>query len=589
MKRARVAPRVCVGLASLAALAGCGDGSPVQETRVVPPPESLAAHCREAIGEARVEEVAPGVFVAIGYDLANTILVATPAGNVVIDAMMSPQRAAAARAALLAKAPGPTRALIYTHSHIDHVGGASVWIEAGTEVWATEAFMPRFLDQYGVFQRAEAARGARQFARAIPAASLPCSAIGARPDFEAEVGRGARAPTRTFSGEASFEVGGVRFELVEAHGETDDQLFVWLPERRVLMPGDNVYRAFPNLYTIRGTRRRPVDRWVASLDAMRRRRPAVLVPSHTAPVIGEAEIEGVLRDYRDAIAYLHAAVVRAANAGEDVGAMAARVGLPAHLASSPWLAELYGQVDWSARAIYGGELGWFDGDAEELYVHSPAEVARREVAMMGGAAAVRAAAEAARASDPRWAAHLLRKLLDAGALDEAGRAEATRALAEALRGIAAGVANTNGRGYLLQRAFELEAGEPERFRPVVDDALLAAIPVEVFFAAMAARLRLEEAGEVHEALAIELREGGEEAEARRVWITVRRGVVEVAHGEALPGTPAPVAVVKTDAMTWKRLALQVESPAGAIAGGRLEIEGSALAVKGFLDRFDRGI
>lgn len=588
MNRPRPAAPVCFGLASLVALASCGGGAPVQETRVVPPPESLAAHCEEAIGAPRVEEVAPGVFVAIGFDVANTILVATPAGNVVIDAMMSPQRAAAAKAALLARAPGPTRALVFTHSHIDHVGGASVWIEEGTEVWATDAFMPRFLDQYGVFQRAEATRGARQFGRSIPVESLPCAAIGARPDFEAEVGRGARAPTRTFSGEASLEVGGVRFELVEAHGETDDQLFVWLPAQRVLMPGDNVYRAFPNLYTIRGTRRRPVERWVASLDAMRRRRPAALVPSHTAPVVGEAEIEGVLRDYRDAIAYLHAAVVRAANAGEDVEAMAARVGLPAHLAGSPWLRELYGQVDWSARAIYGGELGWFDGDADELYVHAPAEAARREVAMMGGAAAVRAAADAALASDPRWAAHLLRKLLDGGELDEAGRAEATRALAEALRGVAAGVANTNGRGYLLQRAFELEAGEPERIRPVVDDALLEAIPVEVFFAAMSTRLRLEGAAEVHEALAIELREGEGEA-ARRVWITVRRGVVEVAHGEALPGTPTPLAVVKTDAMTWKKLALQVESPAGAIAGGRLEIEGSALAVKGFLDRFERGV
>jgi alkyl sulfatase BDS1-like metallo-beta-lactamase superfamily hydrolase len=43
------------------------------------------------------------------------------------------------------------------------------------------------------------------------------------------------------------------FELVEAHGETHDQLFIWLPRQRVLMPGDNYYRAFPNLYTIRGT------------------------------------------------------------------------------------------------------------------------------------------------------------------------------------------------------------------------------------------------------------------------------------------------------------------------------------------------
>lgn len=49
------------------------------------------------------------------------------------------------------------------------------------------------------------------------------------------------------------QVGEEEIHLIEAHGETHDQLFVWLPRNRVLLPGDNYYRAFPNLYTIRGT------------------------------------------------------------------------------------------------------------------------------------------------------------------------------------------------------------------------------------------------------------------------------------------------------------------------------------------------
>jgi glyoxylase-like metal-dependent hydrolase (beta-lactamase superfamily II) len=57
---------------------------------------------------------------------------------------MSPARAAPVREALLRESPGQIVALIYTHSHIDHVGGASVWIEPTTEIWATEAFLPHF-------------------------------------------------------------------------------------------------------------------------------------------------------------------------------------------------------------------------------------------------------------------------------------------------------------------------------------------------------------------------------------------------------------------------------------------------------------
>ena len=36
-------------------------------------------------------------------------------------------------------------------------------------------------------------------------------------------------------------------------GETNDQIIVHWPEKDVLFPADNLYRAFPNLYAIRGT------------------------------------------------------------------------------------------------------------------------------------------------------------------------------------------------------------------------------------------------------------------------------------------------------------------------------------------------
>ena len=64
---------------------------------------------------------------------------------------------------------------------------------------------------------------------------------------------------------------------------------VWLPEHRSLMPGDNIYKTFPNLYTIRGTTHRDVIGWVSSLDKMRSHEPEYIFPSHTKPIIGSEE------------------------------------------------------------------------------------------------------------------------------------------------------------------------------------------------------------------------------------------------------------------------------------------------------------
>ncbi|MCB9787687.1 MAG: MBL fold metallo-hydrolase [Deltaproteobacteria bacterium] len=547
------------------------------------PAGALAQHCQDKVGGPSVTQVAPGVWVARGYDLANTILVQTAAGNVVIDVSMSPGRARLVKAALDAVAPGPVAAIIYTHSHIDHVGGASAWLEdagdASVQIWATDAFFPHLVKQYGAFRRAEQRRGDLQFGQDLSAAELPCSAIGPRADVTAALQTGARKPTHTFSGQHTLVIGGVTLELVEAHGETHDQLFVWLPASEVLLPGDNFYAAFPNLYTIRGTAPRPIDQWIQSLDAMRAKDPAVLVPSHTGPVIGREAVRAALRDYRDAIQWVRDAVVRGANEGLDMDTLATTIALPAHLAQSPNLQPLYGQVDWSARAIYTNNLGWYDGRVERLY--PPDDLAAREVGAMGGASAVLASAVAARESgDLRWSAHLLGKLRDAGALEPA---VLEPELAATFRALGLGIENANGRAALLQTAWLLDH-EPAEPAPVtLDPELVDALPVDVVFEVMPSRLIVETALGVHETLEIVMTDTGQS-----VFLTVRDGVAEVVTGAPLPGTPSPIAVLTTDTQTYKRLALQLLDPLQAVADGTVASD-DLLAVLDFLKHFEQGI
>ena len=148
---------------------------------------------------------------------------------------------------------------------------------------------------------------------------------------------------------------------------------MWLPERKVLLCGDNIYKSFPNLYTIRGTSYRSPKAWAASVDKMRALHADFLVPSHTRPIVGAEQIDKVLTDYRDAIRYVYDQSIRLMNQGLMPDQIVARLRLPAPLAKSPWLQEFYGKVSWGAKTTFDGNLGWFDGDPAHLQPLPPEE------------------------------------------------------------------------------------------------------------------------------------------------------------------------------------------------------------------------
>ena len=574
---------VCFLTLSIFFFISCG-GALKKQTKETPSNVDLVKAQCEFIGPPRVERISEHVWAAIGYDLANEILIHTPEGHVIIDPLMSPKRGEPAKRDLLASAPkGSVKAIVYTHSHIDHIGGASLWMEDSPPIWATDSFMEHFYKQYQLFLPIENIRGRRQFGEQATLEDLPCSGIGRRADIRASLaGAGIRLPTQTFSGTKTLSIGGVSIVLIEAPGETHDQLMVWIPQDKTLIAADNFYWAFPNLYTIRGTSPRPIDQWIKSIDAMRKLRPEHLVPCHTIPIHGEKEIASVLTNYRDAIQWVRDEVVRGANKGYDLNTISENIELPPHLSGLPYTTEYYGQIDWSAKGIYTGNLGWFDGRPDKLYPMKAKEAAQREIMLMGGYERVlRLADLALQQNDFRWSIHLLAKLADSGMATETMKERLNDTLATGYEKMAMTLYNLNGRGYLLESAHELRHGLEKPTPAKLDESVVSRIPLEHIFSIMATRLNPEKSMDVHETVHFAFPE-----ENKRFIVTVRKGIAEIVEGEPIIGTPDPIAVISADGTAFRKMAMRMTSPIATFASGKITVQGSWLSFLAWFGRFE---
>ena len=343
----------------------CSETTPI-EASDSPTPDDLIEHTAEFKKE--VIEVTNGVHVAIGYALANAILVEGENSNIIIDTTGTIETAREVKALFDEINSNPIEAIIYTHNHGDHTYGATVFAEdSDPEIYAhdsTEEYLSRVI---GIIRPIISARTNRMFGNSLPKSEIENNGIG--PFLE--VGRDGRQPgllypTKTFSDKIKFEVGGVKVELFHAPGETNDQLFVWLPDKKALFPGDNFYKTFPNLYTIRGTPYRDLVGWVNSIDMMRYLQPEFLIPSHTRPLVGKDNINKILTTYRDGIQFVHDQTVRLMNLGLGPDDIAEILVLPKHLRDSPFLKEFYGSPGWSAKNVFSGYLGWFNGNPSSL-------------------------------------------------------------------------------------------------------------------------------------------------------------------------------------------------------------------------------
>ena len=135
------------------------------------------------------------------------------------------------------------------------------------------------------------------------------------------LGAGFLPPTQFIDADCDFDLDGVQARLIFAPGETADHMMIWLPEQRILFPGDNWYYSFPNLYAIRGTAYRDFIAWANSLDLIAGLGAEVMAPGHTNPVFGTDQVQEVVTTTRDAIMHVVSHTAAGMNAGQSMDDM----------------------------------------------------------------------------------------------------------------------------------------------------------------------------------------------------------------------------------------------------------------------------
>lgn len=411
-------------------------------------------------------EVTKGVWQVRGFDIANATFIAGKTGWIVIDPLTSAEAAKAALDLANEKLGArPVVALIYTHSHADHFGGArgmvaQADVDAGkVQVIAPVGFLEHAVSENVIAGAAMVRRASYQFGTFLPK--------GPDGQVSAGIGPAVSAGTQTLIAPTvdivktgqELTVDGVRIQFqLTPNTEAPAEMNLWLPDLKVLDLAENANATMHNVLTPRGALVRDAKEWAGYLSESMRLygdKADILITSHAWPRFGRAVIADYVEKHRDAYKYLHDQSVRLMNEGLLPAEIANRLKLPEALDREWYNRGYYGTMSFNSRAVYQRYMGWYDANPVHLAPLEPADEAARYVALMGGPAKVMAAAQAAfDAGDDRWAGELLNRLVTADAQNIAAR----ELLAKTYRRQGAAAESAIWRNMYLSGAQELRAG-----------------------------------------------------------------------------------------------------------------------------------
>jgi len=268
----------------------------------------------------------------------------------------------------------PIKYIIYSHGHFDHCFGYSPFLK---EIEENQWERPQIIAHENLLNRFKKYKELDEYHNWINSMQ-----------FKSIVGKQERAtsaqdtlnPTIIIKSNETFtfELDGLTFEIYHDMGETDDSIWMFLPEKKVLFTGDLMISSYPNVGNPYKVQRYP-KHWALAMEKMQKKEADYLVPGHGPLIRGKKQVDDVLSITAEAMYFVHDEVVKRMNQGkwfEQIYNEMLDI-YPEKFKKHAYLRPVYGCFQFAIHATYRLYHGWYDtGNPTDLFPSKSKDIAK---------------------------------------------------------------------------------------------------------------------------------------------------------------------------------------------------------------------
>ena len=258
--------------------------------------------------------------------------------------------------------------IIYTHGHVDHVGGTDLIAKAFKNDFLKVVSHEKVVERFDRYKKTIGYNGIinqRQF-------GLPA------PVFPNEF----RYPDITYKENYEINFYDSVINLTHGKGETDDATYLYSEKEDSIFAGDFFIWSLPNAGNP-SKAQRYVGSWGEVLKDMSQYNAEFLFPGHGPLIQGKDTIKEILLNTSNCLLWIEENVLKLMNQGSTLRNIQDKITLPDEF-NQPYLVSSYDDFSFLINSVWRQYGGWYSGIPSELKPPSLFDMGSAYIDMAGG-------------------------------------------------------------------------------------------------------------------------------------------------------------------------------------------------------------